>query len=94
MMRVFADCGLTADNLPTESCHIPHSARVSTRNSVGGFRLIFPTHRLDIGLCFQHIPSVGSRQVPPYSYGVMPPPDMAADSTVPAQPTERGQHHA
>jgi hypothetical protein len=93
-MRIFADCRLTADALPTESCAIPHGARVSVQNPVGGFRLNLPTCRLKITQRFQRIPSVGSRQTSPYSYGVtLAPPDMAAASAVPTSSTEKGQPH-
>lgn len=91
-MRVFADCQLTADTSPTESRATPHGARLFVQNPVGSFRLTLPTRRLEIGQRFQRVPSVGSRQPSPYSYGVMPPPsDMAAD--IPHPPTVKGQPH-
>jgi hypothetical protein len=93
-MRVFADCRLTADTFPTESHATPHGMAISIQNPVGSFRLILPTRRLTISQRFQRIPSVGSRQTPPYSYGVtLAPPDMAAVSAVPTSSTEKGQPH-
>ncbi len=98
-MRVFADCRLTTETLPTESHTTPQGTAVFVQNPVGSFRLILPTRRLRIRQRFRPIPSVGSRQTPPYSYGVtLSPPDMAATSTVSTsttengQPTERGRH--
>ncbi len=91
-MRVFANCRLTANALPTESRARPRGTTLSLQNPVGSFRLILPTCRLAISQRFQRVPSVGSRQTSPYSYGVMPPPsDMAAG--IPHPPTVKGQPH-
>lgn len=93
-MRIFADYRLTANASPTESSAIPHGAMVSVQNPVGGFRLDLPTRRLKIAKRFHSVPSVGSRQASPYSYGVtLAPPDMAAASAVPTSSTEKGQPH-
>jgi hypothetical protein len=94
-MRIFADCRLTANALPTESCVMQRGLRVCAKNQVGGFRLNLPTRQLKITQRFQRIPSVGSRQSSPYSYGVTlaPPPDMAAASATPNPSTEREQLH-
>ncbi len=94
-MRIFADCRLTANALPTESSAMPHGLRVCAQNPVGGFRLNLPTRLLKITQRFHSVPSVGSRQASPYSYGVTlaPPPDMAAASAIPSPSTEREHLH-
>jgi hypothetical protein len=93
-MRLFADCQLTANTSPTESRAKSLGARVSAQNPVGDFHLNLPTRQLKITKRFHSVPSVGSRQSSPYSYGVtLAPPGMAAASATPIPSTKRGQLH-
>lgn len=83
MMRIFADCRLSASVLPTGISAKPDGTWLLPRNSVGNCRLNLPTRRLGFSQYFQDFPSVGSRQFTSPSYGgvLTPPPYVAASAT-------------
>lgn len=83
MMRILADCRLTASILPTEKRAKADAARLLPQNSVGNCRLNPPTRRLGISQYFQGFPSVGSRQFTSPSYGgaLTPPLCVAVSAT-------------
>jgi hypothetical protein len=95
LCRLIADCRLAANSSPTETDANARGARVFVKNSVGSFRLTLPTYRLKITQCFQTLPSVGSRQFTPPSYGgVLTPPSQMAAVSVPSETNtaEERQH--
>ncbi len=96
MMRIFADCRLTASILPTGISAKPDAARLLPRNSVGNCRLNLPTRRLGMNQYFQGFPSVGSRQFTSPSYGgvLTPPTDVAASATRFSNQQRKENRHA